>query len=374
MEYRRGLLYPLSQRSAGTSLTFFIGSLCVNTRYIQHCSSAALKLALRLGIVLVGCLSTFAGGSANAHTPFPADDVDLSAPCTQVHINVDPSLKGSITLEDESGLTPTVQTTRDGTEHHLHIFLKDCPKGGKLALRLSSDTSLTLHDSPQAHIVITGTLTTLEGNLEDTFLQVDRAESLDLSLSGQSQANIHQLDRAAQINLTNNAHLNVELALLSALSAQLSDTSQLSITQGQIDSLTLTGSNQSAAAIIAQINNATITTNDDAAITLDKVTGTLQDAGTKRITHINAPDPAATPSKEAAPARTPQPDGKAQGLTNPAVPTVPPQAASPIPTPQDSTPANPPSRATGVQPDINAPTQPALPTAPTGNTPSATQP
>ncbi|MCX5619044.1 hypothetical protein [Bombella pollinis] len=348
----------------------------MSTHNVRVCLSLFLKRALCVGAVLGGGLFAASSFATEAtHTVLRADELDLSVPCAQVHIKVDPALKNSMVLETASGLSPAIQTVKDGTESHLHIALKACQKGGVMALRLSGDTALTLHDSPQAHITISGTLTTLESNLDDASLDVDHVESLDLSISGTTQAHIFQLARAAQINATGAARLDVDNALLSALSAQLSDNSQLSIAQGQIDNVTLTGSQQAEASIMATVNNANIITNDAAHVTLNKVTGTVQDGGTKHISHTTPAEPATQPSPKPTP--TLQPDGQAQGLNNPALPHVTP-APTPTATPKASLSpheATPPST-TSAQP-INAAQPPATPpkmTSPTTPADNGTQP
>lgn len=358
----------------------------MSTRNVRTCLSLFLRRTLFLGAVLGSTLMAGSSQAAESHAVLHADELDLSTPCAQVHIKVDPNLKDSMVLEETSGLTPVIQTTRDGTESHLRLSLHDCPKGGRLTMRLSGDTALTLHDSPQAHITINGTLTTLESNLDDASLQVDRVESLDMSISGTTQAHIHQLDRAAQISATGGASLDVDTALLSALSAQLSDNSQLSIAQGQIDSLTLSVSHQADASIMATINNASITTNDAGSVTLNKVTGSVQDGGTKHITHTTAPEaaaPAHTPSKTASgsPTLPPQPDGQAQGLNSPTLPHV--VKTAPIPAPATVKPdagQAEPHAAMPTTPDTAAPTKMQMQAPSTGRipaqpaTPQAAQP
>lgn len=345
----------------------------MSTHNVRVCLSLFLKRALCVGAVLGGSLFAGSGFATETnHAVLRADELDLSVPCAQVHIKVDPALKSSMAMEATSGLTPVIQTVKDGAESHLHIALKACQKGGTMALRLSGDTALTLHDSPQAHITISGTLTTLESNLDDASLQVDHVESLDLSISGTTQAHIFQLDRAAQINATGAARLDVDNALLSALSAQLSDNSQLSIAQGQIDSLTLTGSQQAEASVMATVNNANITTNDAAHVALNKVTGSVQDGGTKHISHTTTPEATIQPPPKptaATPAPTPQPDGQAQGLNNPALPHVPPSTQpKEQPVPHEAT--TPPTQAVQAQPKAVAPVASPTPSTPQPTTPS----
>ena len=348
-------------------------------RIVRTCLSPFLRHSLCLGVVLGSTLMAGSTLAAESRAILHADDLDLSTPCAQVLIKADPGLKDSLVVEEAVGLTPDIQTTRDGTESHLRLALHNCPKGGRLTIRLSSDTALTLHDSPQAHITITGTLTTLESNLDDASLQIDRVESLDMSISGTTQAHIRQLNRAAQLNATGAAQLDVDTALLSAFSAQMSDNSQLSITDGQIDSLTLNVSHQAEASVMATVSNASITTNDGGSVTLNKVTGSMQDGGTKHITHASPPEPGPTKQTVQTPTQTPQPDGQAQGLSNPVVPHVPRQAPIPAPAtgstttrPAVTTPAAPAVPAHKVQPV--APTPKAVPQAPQQTQPAASIP
>ncbi|MCX5616520.1 hypothetical protein NQF87_05975 [Bombella sp. TMW 2.2559] len=348
----------MSMRNVRTCLPLFLRHVC-------------------LGAVLGSSLMAESTLAAESRSILHADDLDLSVPCAQVQIRAEPGLKDSLVVEEAFGLTPDIQTTRDGTESHLRLSLHNCPKGGRLVIRLSSDTALTLHDSPQAHITISGTLTTLESNLDDASLQIERVESLDMSISGTTQAHIHQLNRAAQLNATGAARLDVDTALLSAFSAQMSDNSQLSITDGQIDSLTLNVSHQAEATVMATVNNATITTNDGAGVTLNKVTGSVQDGGTKHITHASPPEPAPEKPAVQTPAQTPQPDGQAQGLSNPVVPHIPKQAPT---TPGSSTarpaatiPAVPTTSAHAVQPPA-APVPRILPQAPQQTQPTVSSP
>ena len=361
----------------GISLpSLLFGSPCVSMRIVRTCLSLFLRPELRLGAMLGSTLMAGSALAAESHALLRADELDLSVPCAQVQIKADASLKDSLVVEEAYGLTPDVQTTRDGTESHIRLALHNCPKGGRLTIRLSSDTALTLHDSPQAHITISGTLTTLESNLDDASLQVDRVESLDMSISGTTQAHIRQLNRAAQLNATGAARLDVDTALLSAFSAQMSDNSQLSISEGQIDSLTLNVSHQAEASVMATINNANITTNDGAGVTLSKVTGTMQDGGTKHITHAAPPE--ASPAKPVtqAPAQTPQPDGQAQGLSNPVVPHVPKQAATSAPTADRPVSTGQPQATAhrAAQPAAPAASNPMPQTAPQQARPSATSP
>ncbi|WP_158075951.1 hypothetical protein [Bombella intestini] len=345
----------------------------MSMRNIRTCLSLFLGRSMCLGAILGSTLMAGSSLAAESHAVLHADELDLSAPCAQVHIRADATLKDSMVVEEAVGFTPDIQTTRDGTESHVRLALHNCPKGGRLVLHLSSDTALTLHDSPQAHITISGTLTTLESNLDDASLQVERVESLDMSISGTTQAHITQLNRAAQLNATGASHLEVDTALLSAFSAQMSDNSQLSIATGQIDSLTLNASHQADASIMATVNNASITTNDAASVTLSKVTGSVQDGGTKHITHASPPEPAPVKPTVQPSTQPPQPDGQAQGLNNPTVPHVPKQV---ITTPSAPSPAvsSPATGQTGTIPAQPAPSAPkaSLPTS--GTLPQAPQP
>ncbi len=342
-------------------------------RNVRTCLPLFLRRSVCLGAILGSTLMAGSSLAAESRAVLHADELDLSAPCAQVSIKADAALKDSMVVEEAVGLTPDIQTTRDGAESHVRLALHNCPKGGRLVLHLSSDTALTLHDSPQAHITINGTLTTLESNLDDASLQVERVESLDMSISGTTQAHIDQLNRAAQLNATGAAHLEVDTALLSAFSAQMSDNSQLSIASGQIDSLTLNASHQADASIMATVNNASITTNDAASVTLSKVTGSVQDGGTKHITHASPPEPAPVKQSAQPSPQSPQPDGQAQGLNNPTVPHVPKQAVMPPPVTSPA-PSKSAAGQTGTIPAQPGPSAPTAP-APTSNPlPQASQP
>lgn len=394
-----------SAPSAYYSQASNIGSSCVKKRPILsalplHGHIFALSL---LSALTVGAPQVHAA-SATRSSVFSGDELDLSAPCASVHLKVDPALKTGLSLDEATNRATVVHTTKDGAEQSVHVALPSCRQHLPLFLRLAPGTTLTLHDSPLATITIAGTLSTLESNLTDASLEIDHVQSLDLSLRGTSSVHIHQLDRAAEILIAEQARLHVDQAFLTALSAQMSGSSQLSITQGQIDTLSLMMADQSNASIMAQLGTANTSTRDNASLTLGHITDSLNQSGNGHIHQTTEAEQAAAaappPASPAAPTPN-KPDGSAQGLgtaqpipsphvstqeaphlhpvppshPSPTVPTPP--AATPSPVPPQKTPSSAPpvsqtdGAAQGLSntpPLSNAPSSPTTQTAPSLST------
>lgn len=315
-----------------------IGSSCVKKRRILSIFPLCGHF-LALGTLAVALSWGQAhAASASHYTLLNADDLDLSAPCAQVHLKVDPSLKTGLALEESTAKATAIHTTRDGAEQSVHVALPSCKRHFPLFFRLAPGTTLTLHDSPLANITILGTLSTLESSLTDATVHIDHVQSLDLSIRGTSSVYIHQLDRAAEILTAEQAHLSVDQAFLSALSAQMSGSSQLSIATGQIDTLSLIMTEHSNASVMAQLGTANTSTQDDASLTLGHVTNALNQSGNGHVQQIAPPEqPTTAPAPTPAPsAPTPSiPDGSAQGLGTPQMLPTQRRASQPSVTPPE---------------------------------------
>lgn len=263
---------------------------------------------------------------ATARITLHGAELDLSASCAQIRLAVDPTLKDGIALEENDSASAAPQTTGTAPENRLSVSLPNCAKGNHVSLHLSPNTALTLHDSPHSNIIITGTLSSLESSLEDSHIEIDHVQSLDLSLKGASRAIIHQLDRAAQILENDTSSLLINHGDLSAFSAKLNGQSQLIMQQGQIETLSLVASENTLANIMAQSNVAQLITNDQAKVTIGDVKTTLTHSG-------NAPLQKATPAAPTPPTQPIQPAQTQNApVTHPPLPNAPsPQTAQPTP-------------------------------------------
>lgn len=257
---------------------------------------------------------------ATAHITLHGAELDLSAPCAQIKLAIDPALKDGIALEENDSASAAPQSSGTGPENRLSVSLPNCAKGNHVSLHLSPNTALTLHDSPHSHIIILGTLSSLESSLEDSHIEIDHVQSLDLSLKGTSTAIIHQLDRAAQIVENDTTSLLIDHGELSAFSAKLNGHSQLMMQQGHIESLILVASEETRAHIMAQSNAANLTTNDQAQVTIGQVTS---------LTHKGS-----APLQEAPTVPTPTENSSTAPITQA-------NTASSTPLPQQATPAAP---------------------------------
>lgn len=307
-----------------------------------------------------------AGANATpAHyTPLPGDELDLSVPCATTHIHIDPTLKTGLSFDDNTDKALTFRKIKNGAETRIHAALATCQSAQHLSLHLAPGTTLTLHDSPHANINITGTLSTLESNVTNTTLSLDHVQSLDLTARGETTVQIEQLDRIAEISTFNNSIVRINNALLSALSAHTNDTSQLSIHQGQIDTFALTAISQSNVSVLAQINSATTTVQDNASLTLHHVVGTFSQSGNGHIHQLEETKATLTP-KTSPSAPIISTDGSAQGLENPS--TTPPvhptpnTTLTPTPTSTPSTTEHAPTPSTPIKQQQPSPSQTATP-------------
>lgn len=249
-----------------------------------------------------------AGASAWADVPhntlLPGDELDLSLPCVEARLSVNPDLKTGVIIKATKGAPPDIMQSKDGTQNRLSLSYKACTQGSSLWMELSPNTTLTIHDSSGASITQEGTLAALEVNLQNASLSADTIESLDMAANGASQVTIHQLDRAAQIAAVATSKITIDQVNLTAFSATMAGTSSLQINSGLISVVTLFLSNQSMAEIHASIGKAGVTVNDQSKAKIGPLLGAILPRGTGTVETI---DESASTQKPKPPAPPPEP-------------------------------------------------------------------
>ncbi|UMM63960.1 hypothetical protein [Aristophania vespae] len=293
----------------GRLMSLFFGSL-------KRCQ-AKRRHNLWAALLLLGS-SQAALADTPVHTILPGEELDLSVPCAMVLLSVTPKLKNSVTIDEVNGASPEVVRGKDGTENRVALALRGCNKGSSLHMHLSPNTTLTLHDSHDARIIIEGSLASLETSLNDASLTAETVQSLDLSASGDTQIAIQNLNRAAQIVASDRSQLHIGRVALTALSAKLSGASNLQVGSGQIDTATLTLTDQATSHISALIGKAVVTAQNTSKVALGPIRGALFPTGTGTIEQLH--------TLESAPVTTqqqtgPQPPAQTEPKTQSQTPT-----------------------------------------------------
>ncbi|GBQ86208.1 hypothetical protein [Asaia krungthepensis] len=267
-----------------------------------------------------------------------AEDLDLSVPCLgRFEIMVDPAMSDGVSIDSapSNGAHLTMRTGKTQGSSKVLITSKACAPNARVSILVAPNVGVMIHDSHDTHIVIHGTLASLEASLEAGQLDADTIQSLDLSLRGTEQVHIAHLNRAAQVVETGASGLVVDQADLDAFSAQLSETSHLSVTDGRFDVLTLMVENAASVRLGGSVNTATVSATGTGLVAIPTVSGALTRTGNVQI----------------------GPGASAQAVSAP--PTPPPAAvASPPPPPAPSISAPP-----GGQSAPAMPSSPAIPSA-----------
>jgi|GEM_PF-2306508 len=338
-------------------------------------------------LFLVGLASAAPLHSAYAaHVTMSGEDLDLTTPCMgQVKITVDPSLKDGASLDSSSNTQVMMRDGKDEAESKITIATRNCAPGGKLAIRISPNTGLSIHDSHDTHFTITGSLASLDASLDSDTMDMERVQSLDLSLHGTSSVHVSYLERAAQIVSSGTSTFTADNAQLSALSAQLTNNASLMINGGSIEALTIVTADQATATIMGNATVATVTANGSGVVNIEKVTGPLVRSGSGSL-RVGAPNgeilrPTAQPPaavQVAAPPVQPPAQPPASAPTAPSPPTI----TAPTPTIQqqpqpripDPAPAPPPAPTqTPPNPPVSIP-EPTLPPSTQPTAPSLSRP
>lgn len=131
-----------------------------------------------------------------------AEDLDLSVPCLgRFEITVDPAMSDGVSIDSSptGGAHLTMRTGKTQGSSKVLISSKSCAPSAKVSILVAPTVGVLIHDSHDTHIVIHGTLASLEASLEAGQLDADTIQSLDLSLRGTEQVHIAHLNRAAQV-------------------------------------------------------------------------------------------------------------------------------------------------------------------------------
>lgn len=271
--------------------------------------SAVLPPAARLSrrLLATTLLATLAGsgfwpgsglglGSAPARAApqvVNAEDLDLNLPCIgRVEITVDPAMQDGVSLDSAAtgGAHVTIRTGKTQGSPRVMIASKSCAPKAHVSILVAPNVGVLIHDSHDSHIVINGRLASLEASLEAGQLDADTIQSLDLSLRGTEQVHIGHLNRAAQVVASGASGLVIDHADLDAFSAQLSEASHLTITDGRFGVLTLTVNNAASTRIGGTADTATVAANGTGLVRIPRVSGALTRTGDVQI----GPEEAAT--------------------------------------------------------------------------------
>lgn len=270
----------------------------------RHIALAALLLS---GIAGAGTgLSTAALAApphAGPQVVMDAEDLDLSVPCLgRFEIMVDPAMSDGVSIDSSpsGGAHLTMRTGKTQGSSKVLITSRTCAPNARVSILVAPNVGVLIHDSHDTHIVIHGTLASLEASLEAGQLDADTVQSLDLSLRGTEQVHIANLNRAAQVVETGAAGLVVDHADLDAFSAQLSETSHLTVTDGRFDVLTLMVENAASARLGGSANTATVSANGTGLVAIPTVSGALTRTGNVQVGPVAA-TPTPSPSAPATP-------------------------------------------------------------------------
>lgn len=267
----------------------------------------ALAAVLLSGIAPAGAGLSVAALAAPPHAGsqvvMDAEDLDLSVPCLgRFEIMVDPAMSDGVSIDSSpsGGAHLTMRTGKTQGSSKVLITSRTCAPNARVSILVAPNVGVLIHDSHDTHIVIHGTLASLEASLEAGQLDADTVQSLDLSLRGTEQVHIANLNRAAQVVETGAAGLVVDHADLDAFSAQLSETSHLTVTDGRFDVLTLMVENAASARLGGSANTATVSANGTGLVTIPTVSGALTRTGNVQVGPVAA-TPTPSPSAPATP-------------------------------------------------------------------------
>lgn len=290
----------------------------------SHGRRIALAALLLSGIAEAG---TGLGTAALAAPPhagpqvvMDAEDLDLSVPCLgRFEIMVDPAMSDGVSIDSSpsGGAHLTMRTGKTQGSSKVLITSRTCAPNARVSILVAPNVGVLIHDSHDTHIVIHGTLASLEASLEAGQLDADTVQSLDLSLRGTEQVRIANLNRAAQVVETGASGLVVDHADLDAFSAQLSETSHLTVTDGRFDVLTLMVENAASARLGGSANTATVSANGTGLVAIPTVSGALTRTGNVQVGPVAA-TPAPSPSAPATPGAAAGPSASA-GAMSPSV-------------------------------------------------------
>lgn len=268
-------------------------------RSARRLALAALLLA---GVAPAGWGVNGQGLAAPPHTGaqvvMDAEDLDLSVPCLgRFEIMVDPAMSDGVSIDSSpsGGAHLTMRTGKTQGSSKVLITSRTCAPNARVSILVAPNVGVLIHDSHDTHIVIHGTLASLEASLEAGQLDADTIQSLDLSLRGTEQVHIASLNRAAQVVETGASGLVVDHADLDAFSAQLSESSHLSVTDGRFDVLTLMVENAATARLGGSANTATVSASGTGLVAIPSVSGALTRTGNIQIGPVAPPAPVAPP-------------------------------------------------------------------------------
>ena len=287
----------------------------------SHGRRIALAALLLSGIAGAG---TGLGTAALAAPPhagpqvvMDAEDLDLSVPCLgRFEIMVDPAMSDGVSIDSSpsGGAHLTMRTGKTQGSSKVLITSRTCAPNARVSILVAPNVGVLIHDSHDTHIVIHGTLASLEASLEAGQLDADTVQSLDLSLRGTEQVHIANLNRAAQVVETGASGLVVDHADLDAFSAQLSETSHLTVTDGRFDVLTLMVENAASARLGGSANTATVSANGTGLVAIPTVSGALTRTGNVQVGPVAA-TPAPSPSAPATPGAAAGPSASAGAMS-----------------------------------------------------------
>ncbi|GGC26449.1 hypothetical protein GCM10007207_09840 [Asaia siamensis] len=293
-----------------------------------------------------------------------AEDLDLSVPCLgRFEITVDPAMSDGVSIDSSTtgGAHLTMRTGKTQGSSKVLITSKSCAPTAKVSILVAPSVGVLIHDSHDTHFVINGTLASLEASLEAGQLDADTIQSLDLSLRGTEQVHIAHLNRAAQVVETGASGLVVDHAELDAFSAQLSETSHLTVTDGRVDVLTLMVENGASARLGGTLNTATVSANGTGLVAIPTVSGALTRTGNVQVGPVAAAAVTQPSAPIAAQPAPPVPAAPAAPvITPPVAPVAPTVSGVGVPASQTQPPSPP-----------VAPTKPVSPSAPPASTPSS---
>ncbi|AFW00816.1 hypothetical protein BAR24_02910 [Gluconobacter oxydans] len=323
-------------------------------------------------------LATLAGTASvhpaeAARVSMSGEDLDLAIPCTgQVRIVVDTTMKDGATLDSSSATQVTMRTGKEDGDSRISIATKSCAPSGKLTISVSPYTGVSIHDSHDTNFVIKGKLASLDASLDSTSMDIENTQSLDLSMHGASNVHIESLERAAQIVASGTSTFTADSAKLTALSAQLTNQASFTISQGDIEALTIVTADNASATVLGNASVATVTANGTGAVNIERVSGPIVRSGNGSV-RVGAQNGVVYRPSEASPtAPTPPASQPQTPVATPAVPTSPPTAPETSPPPPVLAPAPQPSSQAAPQ-EMLAPSK--EPSAPLSQpTPQATPP
>ncbi|GBR22254.1 hypothetical protein [Gluconobacter japonicus] len=300
-------------------------------------------------------LATLAGtvsvpSAEAARVSMSGEDLDLAIPCTgQVRIVVDSTMKDGATLDSSSATQVTMRTGKEEADSRISIATKACAPNGKLTISVSPYTGVSIHDSHDTSFVIKGKLASLDASLDSNAMDVENTQSLDLSMHGSSNVHIGSLERAAQIVASGTSTFTADSAQLTALSAQLTNQASFTISQGDIEALTIVTADSASATVLGNASVATVTANGTGTVNIERVSGPIVRSGSGSV-RVGAQNGVVYRSTDATPAPTPAPASLAPEVSAP-----PPTA---IPEPIPATPVAPPPPASAPQTSTPQPSAP----------------